>query len=123
MLSEIKHTRQVPGEGKRRWFRDAELDLIIWYDTASEKKITGFQLCYDKSTGERALTWHFPSKYEHNAIDSGEGPYGGPKMSPILVADGIFDTGRISKAFADRGQNLPRDIADLVSGKITSFPG
>ena len=49
MLSEIKNARQVPGEGKRRWFRDDDFDLIIWYDDSDT--VFGFQLCYDKLLG------------------------------------------------------------------------
>ena len=42
MLTEIKGTRQIPGEGRRRWFRDDELDLIVWYE--ENGAIAGFQL-------------------------------------------------------------------------------
>ena len=54
MLTEIEKTRQIPGEGIRRWFRDDELDLIVWY--GDDGSIEGFQLCYDKLQHERALT-------------------------------------------------------------------
>lgn len=120
MLNEIKDTRQIPGEGYRRWFRDEELDLILWYGDSNT--IEGFQLCYDKSTRERALTWRRPNRYDHHAIDSGEVP-GTSRMSPVLVADGLFDAARIEKVFASRSDKLPKDIAGFVSGVLNGYPG
>ena len=95
--SEIEDTRQIPGEGIRRWFRDEELDLIIWYD--DNRIMEGFQLCYDKSNHERALTWRRPNSYQHHAIDTGGPATGGPKMSPVLVADGVVDAARIEREY------------------------
>ena len=61
MLAEIEDARQIAGEGTRRWFRDDNLDLIVWYDDSSE--ISGFQLCYDKYDRERAITWKRGDSY------------------------------------------------------------
>ena len=33
MLSELKETRQIEEEGFRRWFRDQDFDLILWYES------------------------------------------------------------------------------------------
>ena len=121
MLIEIAGVRQIPGEGTRRWFRDDELDLIVWY--GGDGSIYGFQLCYDKLDRERALTFREPQSYQHHAIDDGEGPMLGPKMSPILVADGLVDSKRIEKLFADRAANVPEDLVDYVSENILKDPG
>ncbi len=121
MLTEIEKTRQIPGEGIRRWFRDEELDLIVWY--ADDGSIDGFQLCYDKLKQERALTWRKPGSYQHHAIDTGEPAMGGPKMSPVLVADGVFDSARIEKAFAERCGGVPEELASRISGIILRYPG
>ena len=64
MLAEIQGSRQIPGEGFRRWFTDEYFDLIAWYETPAAKdarpgamkELKGFQLCYDKTGRERALT-------------------------------------------------------------------
>lgn len=118
MLTEIENTRQVDGEEKRRWFRDKDLDLIVWYDGSDN--VTGFQLCYDKSTRERALTWNKPGVYSHNAIDDGE-VAGKAKMTPILVADGVFDAVRVADIFRARSTGLPADLADTVLRKIREY--
>ena len=120
MLSEITNTRQIPGEGKRRWFRDDEFDLIVWYD--DNNTVFGFQLCYDKLLGERALTWKKSGSYQHDAIDDGEVPFGN-KMSPILVADGSFDKKRIAQVFVDKSAQIEQEIVDLVIEKVQNYPG
>jgi hypothetical protein len=121
MLSEIEEARQVPGEGMRRWFRDDELDLIVWYD--DEGTMQGFQLCYDKLKRERALTWRKPNSYQHHAIDTGEPDTGSPKMSPVLVADGVVDAARIEKAFSLRNAGVPAELAERISDIILRYPG
>ena len=70
MLSEIRNARQVEGEGFRRWFTDDYFDLIVWY--GNDRRLIGFQLCYDKQERERALTWTLEHGFQHNRIDSGE---------------------------------------------------
>ena len=80
MLTEIQNVRQIPGEGFRRWFSDNYFDLIVWYD--DERKLVGFQLCYDKDGRERALTWTHEHGFQHNRIDSGE-IAGHIKMTPV----------------------------------------
>ena len=119
MLSEIEGARQIADEGKRRWFRDDELDLIVWY--GDDDRVDGFQLCYDKSTRERALTWRRPGRYEHHAIDSGEDGGMMTKMTPVLVADGLFEQDRVSDVFASRSNLLPDDIVSLVADAIGGY--
>ncbi len=82
MLHELQKVRQVPGEGRRRWFTDAYFDLIVWY--AEDGGLAGFQLCYDKQGWERAFTWRQGHACVHEAMDSGETP-GHSKMSPVLM--------------------------------------
>jgi len=119
MLSEIKNTRQIPGEGHRRWFRDEELDLIVWY--ADDGSLDGFQLCYDKLRHERALTWRKPNSYQHHAIDQGEQTTGGPKMTPVLVADGAVDSARIEKIFSERCEGVPEELVSHISDIILRY--
>ena len=46
--------RTVADDLDRRWISDDYFDFIVWYET--DVQIYGFQLCYDKSGRERALT-------------------------------------------------------------------
>ncbi len=94
MLYEIKNVKQYKNEGLRRWFTDKDFDLIVWYDF-DNKNIDGFQLCYDKSNFERALTWtRADNIFFHNKIDDGEIP-GAIKQTPILVVDGLFEVVKV----------------------------
>jgi hypothetical protein len=111
MLSEIRNARQVEGEGFRRWFTDDYFDLIVWY--GDDRALIGFQLCYDKQVRERALTWTREHGFQHNRIDSGEVP-GHSKMTPIIIADGTFNTGPVVERFRQASGDIDPQIASFV---------
>src|SRR5438874_11368928 len=48
---------------RRRWFSDDDFDLIVGLD--SRDAIMWFELCYDRSRVERALTWTPTVGYHH----------------------------------------------------------
>jgi hypothetical protein len=119
MLYEVKNVRQHKNEGFRRWFTDKDFDLIIWYD--NNKKINGFQLCYNKSKYERALTWtNSDNKFYHNKIDDGEVP-GAVKESPILVADGLFDKINVANDFKESSIQIDPQVSNFVYKKILEY--
>ena len=68
MLREIPKVRQIEGEPHRRWFTDDHFDLVLWDDES--RQIVGFQLCYDKHDGERAITWKEDSGFSLNGCNS-----------------------------------------------------
>jgi hypothetical protein len=121
LLREIRNVRQVPGELRRRWFTSETMDLIVWMDESAGP--THLQLCYDKGRrrSERALTWKHGSGYTHTAVDDGEMGNGRYKSTPILVADGDFNTERVNKLFLKDGAHLPADIIDFVAAKIQEY--
>jgi hypothetical protein len=120
MLSEIRDARQIRGEGFRRWFTDEYFDLIVWYDDA--KALVGFQLCYDKQDRERALTWTREHGFQHNRIDAGEVP-GHAKMTPVIIADGLFAATPVAERFMLASASIDKDIARLVHETILRYPG
>ena len=117
MLKELSEVRQVPGEPKRRWFADDYFDLIVWVGNG---EIISFQLCYDNFGDEHALTWHRQTGYSHQRVDSGEmkRPY---KATPILVADGSFDAGTISRLFKKHSRTMDERVAGFVLDKIRHY--
>jgi len=121
MLYEIKKVKQHPGEPRRRWFFDHEIDLTVWFDPAN--KIESFQICYDKPGDPHALTWSRDAGFQHHRVDDGEesGRAGYAKAIPILVMDGRFDWHRIAELFVRKSGDLPRYIARFVSAKIVSY--
>src|SRR6266496_2922148 len=85
MLNEtfpVKLEDEVP----RRWFSDDYFDLIIW--TLPNGSVSGFQLCYDKTGTERALTWSPRSGFQHERVDTGEADPT-KNRTPVLVPDGL----------------------------------
>ena len=120
LLRELPDTRQVDGEPKRRWFSSLDLDLIVWLDDSDAP--TGFQLCYDKSHGERALTWHAGRGFDHMAVDDGEQNPAQHKSTPILVADGELDCTRVKRMFVDASREVPADLRALVTAALDRYP-
>ena len=115
MLRELSNVRQALEEPRRRWFADDYFDLIVWVGKRGE--FIGFQLCYDKSGDEHALTWHKKTGFNHHRVDSGElqRPY---KATPILVADGVLDFASLIYLFKERSRKMDQQVARFVLGKI-----
>lgn len=122
MLEEKTGVRQVEGEGYRRWFSDSYFDLIVWYTDDTQGEIVGFQLCYDKTGTERAVTWRKGEGFSHNRIDDGERPFSS-KMSPVLVADGVFDRDAILEKFEKAAEDVDPDLAAFIHIVLTEYPG
>ena len=118
MLREIRDVKQVPGEPRRRWFSDENFDLIVWL--GPEDQILGFQLCYDKETRQKALTWLNGGGYQHSHIDDGDNP-GKMKASPVLEANGRFDREGIGRRFRKNRGDVPDKITDCVYEKIMNY--
>ena len=110
--------RQIPGEGTRRWFSDAEFDLIVWY---KGDEPDGFQLCYDLSGYPRVYTWKKSAGAAHHGIDDGERP-AGYKATPVLVADGLFDASKVLPLFIESSRSLPFGIRMFVLLHLPEFP-
>ena len=125
MLVEYRNVRQVSGEGFRRWFSDDYFDLIVWYEgtRCSHRDISGFQLCYDRSGYERALTWQRGRGFSHEKVDTGEGGRLGLKSTPILVADGVFDACAIAERFREASRGMDPQIVKLVLDRVAAYPG
>lgn len=119
MLTEYSSVKQDKGEVKKRWFGDKYFDLILWQDKGG--KIVKFELCYDKEVNERALTWSEESGFSHLKVDDGESETGRYKMSPILVADGIFDYKKIAEKFLAQCQSIDEAVSQFVYTKILNY--
>jgi len=122
MLKEKHNIRQIESEGFRRWFFDTEFDLIVWYESESAEGPFGFQLCYDKPGTERALTWSDRHGYSHTRVDDGEVPFSN-KMTPVLVADGVFERDDILARFREAAGGLDPSLRSLIESRIEEYPG
>lgn len=122
---EIRDVRQIAGELRRRWFAAETMDLVVWCDASGAPQ--AFQLCYDKTAGEHALTWRAEEGFTHAAVDDGEqdDPHAAAprrhKATPVLVADGTVPVARLLAAFTPRVAQLPPDIARFVLARLESL--
>ncbi len=118
MLKEVESLKQQPGEDFCRWFRDDEFDLYVWTDSSGT--ITGFQLCYDKPTDERALTWLAGKGFFHHRIDPGE-QTPTKNRTPILVQDGVFRADAVVLRFAEHTASIDAKFAAFVMNKLKEY--
>jgi len=81
-LREIGSVRQDSERGQRRWFQDDYFDLFVWQDERGAP--IGFQLCYERSLGERALSWRAEHGFEHSQVDAGRRTGADYAMAPLL---------------------------------------
>jgi hypothetical protein len=109
MLREAK-ARQIRGEPRRRWFRDDDFDLYVWY--RADGSFTGFQLCYDKLDDEHAFTWLADRGATHHRVDAQRGLFAG--QTPILVAGRSFSAVRVHEAFRAASGELDAAIRAFV---------
>lgn len=80
-----------------------------------------FQLCYDKSRTEKALTWS-SSGFTHEAVDTGETGGHRHKEAAILVPDGVFESRRVLDAFERAAVHLPPKLVSFVVEKSRELP-
>ena len=117
MLREIKNITQMPGQHARRWFNDEFLDLFVWQD--DDGHITGFQLCFDKDTNERALLYSELDGYslhdvqgEESSLDMG---------SPVLARAAELPCPRLLALLAERGGGIDKRVLRYVTKKLEAY--
>lgn len=120
MLKEVRDVRQVPGDARRRMFCSDDMDLTVWFD--SDGGILGFELCYDKGTGERAVRWGRERGFLHQQVDDGENRPGRYKATPILVPDGVFDAKKISRLFEASSRDIDPSLAGFIARLLRGYP-
>jgi len=111
MLREIKKVRQIDGEPERRWFNGSDMDLILWHD---DNELTGFQICYNKSAQEKALSWKKDSGFSHQLVDDGESRSGHYKATPILLQSDQINIKKIRTDFKKYSKNISDDVKGVI---------
>lgn len=117
MLREIGHIKQTSGQPFRRWFNDELLDLFVWQEKGG--RITGFQLCFDKETDERALTYSEADGYslhdvhtEESSLDMG---------SPVLTRGAELPFPHLLALLAERGAGIDPRVLRYVTEKLEAY--
>lgn len=117
MLREIGYIKQTSGQPFRRWFNDELLDLFVWQEEGG--RITGFQLCFDKETDERALTYSEAGGYsldnvhaEESSLDMG---------SPVLRRGVELPFPHLLALLAERGVGIDARVLRYVTEKLEAY--
>jgi len=120
MLNEIRQVSQVPGEPRRRWFFDKDMDLTVWFDPAAD--IVGFQIVYGRPMDPHAVTWWRDSGFYHHRVDDGERPDTvARKGTPILQPDGRLDSSALRAAFDALSREIDPAIALFVGETLSGY--
>jgi len=93
------------------------MDLILWHQAG---EYIGFQLSYDKSAGEKAVSWKQSTGLIHERVDSGEDRVGHYKASPILLQNTEQDLPAIRDAFLKYSASIDDDVRDFVLSHLQS---
>jgi len=117
MLREIGYIKQSPGQLFRRWFNDELLDLFVWQEEGG--RITGFQLCFDKDKGERALSYSEAEGYslhnvhtEESSLDMG---------SPVLRRGAELPFPYLLALLNERGTGIDPPVLRYVREKLEAY--
>lgn len=114
MLYEIKNVQQEEDGPFCRWFADRDFDLFIWLKP--DGAFFGFQLCYQKSKDEKALTWKEKTGFVHERVDLGTKARS--NMTPILVSDAVFPKDKVARNFLEKSKEIDPVISKFVYNKI-----
>lgn len=116
MLVEYRNARQVPGEGRRRWFEGHPDELVVWY-RPDEKTVAGFQILYRLNGREHALTWREGEGFDHARVDSGtQSPL--KNLTPILLPNGSIPWPRVRQEFDAGSEALEPELRDFVRRRL-----
>ncbi|MES2572808.1 MAG: hypothetical protein V4710_22485 [Verrucomicrobiota bacterium] len=110
--------RRIENDFDRCWITDDYFDLYIWYEP--DGGIHGFQLCYDKPCGERALTWTKSRGYRHSKVESGE-ETPTSNRAPLLVQEKAFDVEGVRNEFLLRSSGVDLSIRELVLARMEEY--
>lgn len=114
MLVEFTQVKQEAA-GRRRWFEDDGMELIVWYGAAD--RVTGFQICYERQRQEHALTWHEGRGFTHARVDAGD-TRPEKNLTPVLVPEGAVPWRELREDFARRSGQLDASVREFVSAKL-----
>ena len=118
MFREFSRVKQETRPGRRRWFEDDGVELIVWYDSGDA--IRGFQICYSvDSARAHALTWRRGLGFQHDQIDEGDdGPL--KNQTPLLIPDGQVPWDWITAAVERGSAGLEADLRTLILERLTT---
>ncbi|MBI2510908.1 MAG: hypothetical protein HYV96_02925 [Opitutae bacterium] len=116
VLAEFKQVKQEASGGRRRWFEDEAMELIVWY--RGDGAVDGFQLCYPGADRrERALTWRTVGGFSHALVDSGD-TRPDKNLTPVLTPDGVVPWAKIETEFGARAAELEPELREFVAGHL-----
>jgi len=116
VLREINGIRQDNPGLTRRWFQDDYFDLWTWQGEGED--IVAFQLCYDKRSDERALSWRRDHGFDHLRVKTGREE----TSTAFLQGDGgVFPAVIVSRKLKAASQHLPPVVRKFVFHKVKAY--
>jgi hypothetical protein len=115
VFREYQHLKQEGGTGRRRLFESADLDLVVWLDSADE--IEGFQLSYEFAGRHYAFSWRRESGFAFNRVDTGD-QHALADLSPVLMAADRSPWPELWNRWAAGTDGIEERLSRLVSARL-----
>ena len=110
--------REISDDSKpdTRWFTDEEIDLYVWFE---QRTVVAFQICYNKTKDEQAITWKSSGGFSHTLVDSDDDSPG-RNMSPLLLDLPPQKLDSLVTDFTSRSSEVPQEITSFILEKLSS---
>ena len=126
---ELRSFRASVGDGHPNELADSgrveRLERVVGEDPALDVPrqeaagISSFEFCYDKPQDEHVLRWREGEGFRHARVDDGE-DNPARNRTPIHVADGEFDLGRLAARFRQLGSDIDPEIYRFVLARLNA---
>ncbi len=121
MLREITHLRQSGRSQVKRWFSSYDMDLFVWFQ--QDRMPVRFQLCYNKNSNEKIISWNLHRGFHYYCVDCGETLPDQYKMTPLLLhANKQQDLTIIAHRFLAASENIDIAVADFIYARLMAYP-
>lgn len=121
MLREIYSTHRINHRKPKRWFRDANMDLFVWF---KNQRPVCFQLSYNKCQLEHSISWHTDTGFSHSLVKP-ENRHAKYRILPTPSSEYKCDFNPISTArdFLQASNCIEASLADFIFARLIEYPG
>ena len=120
MLQEIASTHRINHQKPKRWFKDTDMDLFIWF---KNQRPVCFQLSYNKRQSEQSISWHIDTGFSHSLIkpENRQSKY---RVIPTPSSEYAYDFNPISMArdFLLASNCIETSLADFIFARLIEYP-
>ncbi len=119
MLFKLQNIPQMKDEPQRVWYKDGDLQLIVWFSEDSD--IISFQLCYSCDFEEYTFIWHFERGFSHTIIEDERDILS--YSYPIFLTNSHADIAELIISFDERSIEIEEEVSNFIHNKLMEYQG